>query len=151
MNKYGHFNDKGNEFIVTRYDTPLPWTNYLSNGDYCAIVSSTGGGFSFYKSHHAHMILRREQRNVISDRPGRYVYIRDNDTNEIFAVNVMPVQAEYDEFCAAHGMGYTRVGSKSHGIEGEITYFVPMGVDAEIASIKLKNVSGKKRNLSVYF
>ena len=45
MNKYGYFSDKGDEFIVTRYDTPLPWTNYLSNGDYCAIVSSTGGGF----------------------------------------------------------------------------------------------------------
>ena len=58
MNNYGYFSDKGDEFIVTRYDTPLPWINYLSNGNYCALVSSTGGGFSFYKSHHANMILR---------------------------------------------------------------------------------------------
>ena len=151
MNKYGHFNEKGNEFIVTRYDTPLPWTNFLSNGDYCAIVSSTGGGFSFYKSHHANMVLRREQRNLISDRPGRYVYIRDNDTKEVFTINVMPVQADFDKFEAVHGLGYTKVKSASHGIEGEITFFVPMGVDAEVASVRIKNVSGKKRNLSVYF
>ena len=151
MNEYGHFSDNGDAFIVTRYDTPLPWTNYLSNGDYCAIVSSTGGGFSFYKSHHANMVLRREQRNLISDRPGRYVYIRDNDTNEIFTVNVMPVQSEFDAFEAEHGMGYTKVASKSHGIDGEITYFVPIGLDAEIARIRLKNVSGKRRRLSVYF
>lgn len=151
MNKYGHFSEKGDEFIVTRYDTPLPWTNYLSNGDYCAIVSSTGGGFSFYKSHHANSILRREQRNVISDRPGRYVYIRDNDTKEIFSLNVMPVQNKFDKFEAVHGLGYTKIKTESFGIAGEITYFVPVGVDAEVARIKIKNVSGKKRNLSVYF
>ncbi|MBE6781461.1 MAG: hypothetical protein E7540_01885 [Ruminococcaceae bacterium] len=151
MNKYGHFSEKGNEFIVTRYDTPLPWVNYLSNGDYCAIVSSTGGGFSFYKSHHANNILRREQRNLISDRPGRYVYIKDNDSGEIFSLNVMPVQNSFDKFEAVHGMGYTTVKTESHGIAGEITYFVPMGVDAEIARIKITNISGSKRNLSVYF
>ena len=151
MNKYGHFSDDGKEFIVTRYDTPLPWSNYLSNGDYCAIVSSTGGGFSFYKSHHANMILRREQRNLITDRPGRYVYIRDNDTNEIFTVNVLPVQNSLDKFEAIHGLGYTKVKSSSHSIDGEITYFVPCGVDAEIAAVTLKNTADKKRNLSVYF
>lgn len=151
MNEYGHFNEKGNEFIVTRYDTPLPWTNYLSNGDYCAVVSSTGGGFSFYKSHHANMILRREQRNLISDRPGRYVYIRDNDTAEAFSVNVMPMQKDFDDFSAVHGMGYTQLKSRAYGIEGEITYFVPIGVDAEVARVGIKNASGRKRRLSVYF
>ncbi len=151
MNKYGHFSEKGDEFIVTRYDTPLPWVNYLSNGDYCAIVSSTGGGFSFYKSHHANTILRREQRNLITDRPGRYVYIKDNDNGEIFTLNVMPVQNSFDKFEAVHGMGYTTIKTESHGISGEITYFVPIGVDAEIARIKIKSVSGKKRNLSVFF
>lgn len=151
MNKYGHFSEKGDEFIVTRYDTPLPWVNYLSNGDYCAIVSSTGGGFSFYKSHHANTILRREQRNLISDRPGRYVYVKDKDTNEVFTLNIMPVQNSFEKFEAVHGMGYTKIKTESHGTEGEITYFVPNGVDAEIARIKIKNISGKKRNLSVYF
>ncbi len=151
MNKYGHFSEKGNEFIVTRYDTPLPWTNFLSNGDYCAIVSSTGGGFSFYKSHHANSILRREQRNLISDRPGRYVYVYDKDTKELFSLNVMPVQNKFDSFQAIHGFGYTKIQSEMNGIAGEITYFVPQGFDAEIANIKIKNVSGKKRNLAVYF
>lgn len=151
MNNYGYFSDKGDEFIVTRYDTPLPWINYLSNGNYCALVSSTGGGFSFYKSHHANMILRREQRNLISDRPGRYVYVRDNDTQEVFSVGVLPVQSGFEKFEAVHGMGYTKVSSKSHGINGEITYFVPSEIDAEVAMVKLQNNSNKKRNLSVYF
>lgn len=151
MNKYGYFSKDGKEFTVTRYDTPLPWTNYLSNGNYCAIVSSTGGGFSFYKSHHANCILRREQRNLINDRPGRYVYIYDNDSKEMFTLNVMPVQSSFDDFKAVHGLGCTKINTVVHGIEGEITYFVPIDADAEIAKIKIKNISGNKRNLSIYF
>ncbi|MFW6035535.1 MAG: GH36-type glycosyl hydrolase domain-containing protein [Halothermotrichaceae bacterium] len=151
MNKYGYFNDKGDEYIVTRYDTPLPWTNYLTNGDYAAIVSSTGGGFSFYKSHHANMVLRREQRNLITDRPGRYLYIRDNDTGEYWTVNVMPVKEEEDSFKAIHGIGYTRIESETNGIAGSMHFFVPVGFDGEIARIKLKNNSDHERNLTIYF
>ena len=151
LNDYGYFNEEGNEFIVTRYDTPLPWTNYLTNGDYCAIVSSTGGGFSFYKSHHANMILRREQRNLITDRPGRYVYIRDNDTGEYWTVNVMPVKKKHELFKTTHGIGYTRIESETNEIQGNMLFFVPKGFDAEILRIKIRNTSQRKRNLSVFF
>lgn len=151
MGKYGDFSPAGDEFIVTRYDTPLPWTNYLTNGDYCAVVSSTGGGFSFYKSHHANMVLRREQRNLITDRPGRYVYIRDQDTGEYWTVNVMPVKKEHTSYQAVHGMGYTRIESETNGIAGKITFFVPVGVDAEILRLQIRNQSSAARKLTVFF
>ncbi|HEY5586391.1 MAG TPA: hypothetical protein VIK78_18105 [Ruminiclostridium sp.] len=151
LEKYGYFSEEGNEFIVTRFDTPLPWTNYLTNGDYAAVVSSTGGGFSFYKSHHANMVLRREQRNLINDRPGRYVYVRDNDTGKYFTVNVMPVKREHDSFKAIHGFGYTRIESMTDGIFGSLLFFVPPGFDGEIARLKLSNTGTQNRNLSVFF
>jgi len=47
MSHYGHFSKLGDEYIITRPDTPKPWINYLTNGDYCALVSQTGGGYSF--------------------------------------------------------------------------------------------------------
>lgn len=150
-NPYGHFTEKGDAFVVTRFDTPQPWTNYLTNGDYCAIVSSTGGGMSFYKSHHANMIIRREQRNVLTDKPGRYVYIRDNETGEYWSANVMPVKKAHDFFEAEHGMGYTKISSSTLGIESALKFFVPIGFDGEILKVKLQNVSGKKRDLSVFF
>lgn len=151
LNDYGYFNEEGNEFIVTRYDTPLPWTNYLTNGDYCAIVSSTGGGFSFYKSHHANMVLRREQRNLITDRPGRYVYIRDNETGEYWTSNIMPVKKQHDLFKATHGMGYTKIETETNKVKSEMLFFVPSDYNAEILKFKLKNNSTKTRNLSVFF
>ncbi|KKN36292.1 hypothetical protein LCGC14_0775140 [marine sediment metagenome] len=46
--QYGYFDNKNKEYVIARPDTPLPWINYLSNGKYCAMVSNTGGGYSFY-------------------------------------------------------------------------------------------------------
>ena len=110
---YGGFSEAGDEYVVTRHDTPMPWVNYLSNGDYCAIVSSTGGGFSFHKSHHANMVLRREQRSLLTDRPGRYVYVRDRDSGEWWTVNVMPVKRPHRKALTTVASGSTKVASTS--------------------------------------
>ena len=45
--KYGYFDKKGKEFVITNPYTPRPWINVISNGDYSLIVSQMGGGFSF--------------------------------------------------------------------------------------------------------
>ena len=47
--QYGHFSKDGREYIITDPNTPRPWFNYLFNDIYHALVSQTGGGFSYYK------------------------------------------------------------------------------------------------------
>ena len=27
--RYGHFDDKNREYVITRPETPMPWINYL--------------------------------------------------------------------------------------------------------------------------
>ena len=48
--KYGYFDDKKREYVITRPDTPAPWVNYLGDPEYGAIVSNNAGGYSFVKS-----------------------------------------------------------------------------------------------------
>ena len=48
--KYGHFSDDGNEYIINTNQTPKPWINVISNGDYGLVISQTGGGFSWLTS-----------------------------------------------------------------------------------------------------
>jgi len=43
-NKYGYFSDDGREYIITRPDTPKPWINVISNGEYSLMISQAGGG-----------------------------------------------------------------------------------------------------------
>lgn len=75
---YGAFDDSLREYVVTRPDTPLPWINYLGVNEYCGLISNTAGGYSFFRDPRERRILRYRYNNVPADRPGRYVYVRDN-------------------------------------------------------------------------
>lgn len=88
---------------------------------------------------------------VIEDRPGRYIYIRDNDTGEYWGLTWQPVMKTLDRFQARHGIGYTAIESSYSDIDGSVTYFVPKDDDCEIWQVKLTNASGKKRRLSLFF
>ena len=47
--RFGYFDDKRREYVITRPDTPLPWINYLGSEDYFGLITNTAGGYSFYK------------------------------------------------------------------------------------------------------
>ena len=146
--KYGRF--QGDEFLITNPETPRPWVNYLTNGTYCALVSQNGGGFSFYKDFKTDRLTRWEQGNIHLDRPGRYIYVRDEVSGEYWSLNYQPVQKPLDYFQCRHGLGYTTVTTSRKKISGEITYFVPEGDSCEIWSVSIKNEGRKERKLSIY-
>ena len=44
--KYGYFDDKAKEYVITTPHTPLPWINYLGSNDFFSLISNTCGGYS---------------------------------------------------------------------------------------------------------
>lgn len=147
--KYGAFSPEGDEFIITTPNTPRPWINYLTNGDYCALCSHAGGGFSFYKDHRYHSILRRGYAQHLEDLPGRLVYVKDEETGEVWTVNAHPI-GKYDRFESRQGMGYTRITSEYQSVASSITFFVPPGINAEMWNVAITNAGDAPRRLSVY-
>jgi cellobiose phosphorylase len=148
---YGHFSDDGREYIITRPDPPRPWINYLSNGRYCALCSHTGGGHSFYETSGYNRITREYPPLVLHrDRPGRYVYVRDQETGQYWSANWQPVRTDGGRFEARHGMGYTAVEYSYSDIDAKITYFVPPRDDVEVWMVRLRNGSDKPRKLQVF-
>ena len=148
---FGHFSQDGREYIITRPDTPRPWANYLTNGRYCAICSQTGGGHSFFETSGYNRITREyPQTVVLQDRPGRYVYLRDQETGEYWSANWQPVCGDTSGFEASHGAGFTKVAYSSHGIDSKITYYVPPRDDVEVWMVSLKNTSGKPRKIQAF-
>ena len=147
--RYGRFSDDGREYIITTPKTPRPWVNFLTNGDYCSICSHVAGGFSFYRDHRFHGVLRRGMTTSLDDLPGRFIYVKDEDAGEVWNANVHPI-GKYDSFEARHGVAYTTIASSYRKIASSLRFFVPMGIDAELWTIELANTDTKPRRLSVY-
>ena len=78
--KYGHFDDKAREYVITDPRTPWPWINYLGNKDFFSLISNTAGGYSFYKDAKFRRITRYRYNGVPMDAGGRYFYINDGGT-----------------------------------------------------------------------
>jgi len=148
--RYGHFSEDGYEYVIKDPKLPAPWINFLTNEEYCAVISHTGGGYSFHMDPKTHRLLYWVGRDLWTDRPGRYVFIRDRETGEVFSINWQPLRKPLDEFETRVGLGYQVISSSAMGIRGEITYFVPREEPCEIWKVKVKNVSGKKRALSIF-
>jgi len=150
LKKYGYFSGDRKEFIITTPRLPKPWINYLYNEKYCAIVSHTGGGYSFEQDCRTKRITAWNPDNLFTDRPGRYVFLRDNENRKYWSINWQPICPETQDFQCIHGLGYTVISSTVNKIRGQITYFVPLKGSLEIWKIKISNESKKKRDLSLF-
>lgn len=148
--KYGYFDKKNKEYVVTRPDTPTPWINYIGSGTYGGIVSNTGGGYSFHKDPQNRRVTRYRYNSIPMDRPGRYIYIRNKETGEYWNPGYQPVMKKLDSYCCRHGMGYTVLSGEYQGVIGEVTYFVPDDKDFEIWHVKLTNTRAVPQKLQVF-
>ncbi len=146
--QYGDFTEDGG-FKIEDPDTPLPWANYLTNGDYCALISQHGGGFSFYVDPARHGVLRREMTGLRRDCPGRFFYIIDEKQQFAWSPNRVPMEVPLEDYSCTHKPGITTINSTYGEIETEINYFVPPDTDQEIWYLRLRNCSQGLRKLRV--
>jgi cellobiose phosphorylase len=150
-NQYGYYTEDYREFVITNPRTPRPWFNYMWNSQYTGLISHTGGGFSFLESPRDNRISRMRYNCLPWDRPGRYVMIKDTDTDKYWSLSWSPtIHLNYDFYECRHGQGYTKITTEINGIRGEITYFVPTDTNAEVWRVKLTELSGQTRDLEIY-
>ena len=150
--KYGYFDEQAKEYVITRPDTPSPWANYLGDPNYGAIISNNAAGYSFEKSGANGRILRFRFNSTSNDLPGRYIYIKDNDSGEYWSGSWAPVckpLSDYKSECR-HGTAYTVISSEYSGIKTETSYYVPLGKTYEVWACKVTNTDTKPRKLSVF-
>ena len=152
--KFGYFDDKNREYVITRPDTPLPWINYLGSEEYFGIISNTAGGYSFYRDARLRRLTRYRYNNAPLDMGGRYIYLRDDgadDSQPIYwSPTWMPTRGKLDEYECRHGLGYTSIQSLANGIKSQIRYFVPLGENCEIWELTVTNQRKTTADLSIF-
>ena len=137
--RYGYFDDDHREYVITRPDTPLPWINYLGCQAFFGLISNTAGGYSFYRDARLRRVTRYRYNNVPFDQGGRYIYLRDDDCGDFWSPSWQPVCRELEDYQCRHGMGYSIIGARYHGIEARTRYFVPLDENLEIWQLSITN------------
>lgn len=150
--RYGYFDEKNREYCIDRVDVPVSWTNYIGVEDMCAVVNHTAGGYLFYKTPQYHRITRFRPNGVPMDRPGHYVYLRDEADGDYWSISWQPVGKPLDKatYCCRHGLSYSTYECEYKGIKASQCLMIPLGDNVELWDVKIKNESAGERHLSVF-
>jgi len=146
--KYGHFDDKNREYVITNPRTPWPWINYLGNEDFFSLISNSAGGYTFYKDAKFRRLTRYRYNNVPMDNGGKYFYIKDGDTT--WSPGWKPCKTELDLYECRHGMNYTTIQGEKDGVVAKALYFVPLKTWAEVQKLSLTNTSKTNKKLKIF-
>lgn len=150
--QYGHFDDKNREYVIDRIDLPVSWTNYLGVEDTCVVVNHTAGGYMFHKTPEYHRVTRFRGNSVPMDRPGHYVYLRDEESGDYWSISWQPVGKPLEEadYRCRHGLSYTTYECSYSKIRASQTLCVPIGDALELWDVKIKNEDQVPRSLKVF-
>ena len=146
--KYGYFDDKAREYVITEPRTPWPWINYLGNKDFFSLISNFAGGYSFYKDAKFRRITRYRYNGVPMDTGGRYFYIKEGDT--VWNPSWKPCKTPLDFYECRHGMNYTIITGSKNGLEARALFFVPLDTHAEITKLTLTNRSDHRKTFRLF-
>jgi len=148
--KFGHFDDRNREYVITQPDTPSPWINYLGCQEYFGIISNTAGGYSFYRDARLRRLTRYRYNSVPLDNGGRYIYLRDSASGKFWSPSWAPARRELQDYSCRHGMGYSIIGSTYNGIEAHTCYFVPLDENLEIWKLTVVNHRPERARISAF-
>jgi len=146
--KFGYFDDKQREYVITDPKTPYPWINYLGNEDFFSLISNTAGGYTFYKDAKFRRLTRYRYNNVPTDAGGRYFYIKDGDT--AWSPGWKPMKTPLDKYECRHGMNYTSIEGVKGGVSAKALFFVPLKTWAEVQKLTLTNNSNEVKKLKIF-
>ncbi|TPX16283.1 uncharacterized protein E0L32_003932 [Thyridium curvatum] len=90
------------------------------------------------------------EQNYYAHHPGRFVYIKDEETSELFSAPYEPVRAKLDRFVFSIGKSDISWTVEHLGIRVDMTVRLPTEDVAELWAVKVTNVSGRPRKVSVY-
>ncbi|MFH1867369.1 MAG: hypothetical protein ABH843_00230 [Candidatus Omnitrophota bacterium] len=146
--RYGFFLYDGSEFVINNPETPSPWSNILTNGDYGMTISQAGCGMSFKGGINGR--VTRWQQEFKGGNLGKFVYLRDNQTQDFWSATWKPVCKRPEFYEVRHGIGYTNISSQNNGIISSMIYYVAADEPVEIWQMRIRNITDQERYLSLF-
>ncbi len=151
FNGLGGFTNGGHEYLTIlegNSRTPAPWLNVVANPSFGFQVSTDGSGFTWSVNSQQNQ-LTPWSNDPVCDGPGEAMYVRDEDSWEVWGPTALPIRQKSASYSARHGQGFSRFNHVSHGISLELLQYVPIDDSIKISRMKITNRSGRVRHLSI--
>jgi cyclic beta-1,2-glucan synthetase len=151
FNGLGGFAADGREYVTILGEgqwTPAPWINVISNPYFGFQVSESGSGYTWSLNSRENQ-LTPWSNDPVSDPPGETIYVRDEDSGELWGPTVLPIREEAWPYIARHGQGYSRFEHTSHEVALDLLQFVPLEDPIKISRLTIENRSARSKRLSV--
>jgi cyclic beta-1,2-glucan synthetase len=150
FNGLGGFGRNGSEYVTVltaHASTPAPWINVIANPGFGFHVAAEGSGYTWADSSRENQ-LTPWSNDPVEDPAGEAIYVRDESTGDVWTPTAQPIR-DGGVYVARHGYGYSRFEHEANGIALGLLQYVPLADPVKIARLTLRNLSGRRRRLSV--
>jgi cyclic beta-1,2-glucan glucanotransferase len=151
FNGLGGFAADGREYRTVLGEgqwTPAPWLNVISNPSFGFQVSESGAGYTWSTNSRENQ-LTPWSNDPVSDAPGEALYVRDEESGELWGPTALPIREDAWPYVATHGPGYSRFEHASHGIALELLQLVPPQDPIKVSRLVVENQSGRRRRVAI--
>ncbi|PYT06806.1 MAG: phosphorylase, partial [Acidobacteria bacterium] len=151
FNGLGGFAADGREYVTVLREgqwTPAPWINVIANPGFGFQVSEAGSG-STWAINSRENKLTSWSNDPVSDPPGEVIYVRDEETGDLWTPTPLPIREDSGSYQIRHGQGYSRFERVCHGVGLDLLQLVPLEDPVKISRLRIENRSARPRRLCV--
>jgi cyclic beta-1,2-glucan synthetase len=153
-NGLGGFAPDGREYVIVlegERETPLPWSNVLANPGFGTIVSNSGAAFTWAGNSRENR-LTPFANDPLTDPTGEAIYLRDEDTGEVWGATPgpLPRRADGGRWVTRHAAGVTRFEHAVGGLVQDLAVSVAPDDPVKCSLLTLTNESRRRRRISVF-
>ena len=156
-NGFGGFTRDGREYVIVIDGTtqsesalpPAPWTNVLANPQFGCLATEAGLGYSWAGNSQMNR-LTPWSNDPTSDSPGEVIYLRDDETGDLWTPTPMPI-GPTATVTVRHGQGYTRYTHDSRDLYQDLLVLVPSHDPIKLVCLTVRNDGNQPRRLSVTY
>jgi cyclic beta-1,2-glucan synthetase len=126
---------------------PAPWSNVVATPHGGFVVTERGGGFTWAENSYFYR-LTPWHNDPVSDPVGEALYLRDEETGEIWGATPAPVPGDI-EYTVRHGAGWSSFEHEHAGIATHLTLAMAPDEPVKLSLLRVTNRGQTARRLSL--
>jgi cyclic beta-1,2-glucan synthetase len=151
-NGFGGFSADGREYVIYLEPgqwTPAPWINVIANPHFGFLVSEAGAGYTWAENSGENR-LTPWRNDPVSDSPGEALYLRDEETAQVWSPTPLPA-GEEAPYLIRHGAGYSIFEHHSQGLKQRLRLFAAPDAPVKVVHLRLENAWERNRRITATF